>query len=402
MKVLHFAKSPMAGAPIRLVQALQRFTDLDVRLVDLERNGRYGRDLVFSEDRELVVELAEQADVIHFHNYLDYASTDFAPIDFDALRKAGKRLVRQFHSTPQLVARRMNCRESDVLNDPVPKLVIAQFQERYYPTARVVPNIVSETDPLYLPGDAGEYEWDILFSPSLKAGAWECRWNTKGLPETRAVMREVAKRTGCRINIVTDSPLPDLMKMKRRARILIDELVTGSYHLSGLEGLCLGRPVLAYLDSRTERVLREVSGADECPFVNVHLDGAATLLESLLEDRDRSEELGRAGRAWIERHWSARSLVQHFVSTYEDLLEDPGRIRRQEALSLDTAERRFQAIELPDRAYAARRADWRSSQPLARRAAAGLRSLRRLLARCIPRPIKGLARAVLGRRRQPG
>jgi hypothetical protein len=41
VKVVHFSKTPLAGAPIRLVEALQRYTKYDVHLVDLKRWDRW-------------------------------------------------------------------------------------------------------------------------------------------------------------------------------------------------------------------------------------------------------------------------------------------------------------------------------------------------------------------------
>ncbi|NLC59317.1 MAG: glycosyltransferase family 1 protein, partial [Armatimonadetes bacterium] len=136
-RVLHFSSTPLAGAPIRLVQALREHTDHEVRLVDLQRWGLYDHDLVFSEQPDEVVELAAKADIIHLHNYLDSHSTCFAPIDFERLRRRGTALVRQFHTHPEFVAQVMGVSPSAVLSCPLPSLVIAQSQERFYPQARV-------------------------------------------------------------------------------------------------------------------------------------------------------------------------------------------------------------------------------------------------------------------------
>ena len=83
MKIVHFSKTPLAGAPIRLVHALQEHSQHEVHLVDLERWGNYQHDVVHVENPEKALALAEAADIIHLHNYLEYASDDFYPIDFD-------------------------------------------------------------------------------------------------------------------------------------------------------------------------------------------------------------------------------------------------------------------------------------------------------------------------------
>ncbi|MFC2023760.1 glycosyltransferase [Chloroflexota bacterium] len=297
--------------------------------------------------------MAEQADIVHLYNYLDLHSTDFAPVDFRSLHHRGVRFVRMFESTPMRVAEYMGQQLEDVLNDPIPKLVIAQYPERFLPTARVVPNIVPQSDRLYSPPKDAPVI-DVVFSPSWRQSAWAARWDTKGLPETEAMLADLGKQTGANYRVIQGQPLREVMHAKQQAKLVIDELVTGSYHLSGLEGLSLAKPVLAFLDGRTERVLREITGADTCPFINVRLEDAFEVLVHLLQHPDEAAEIGRASREWIERFWSDRILVRHFVDVYEKLLTDPCLVTRQESLRLDDSAVRFHALTLPDLVHRAR------------------------------------------------
>ena len=362
INLLHFSKTPLAGAPIRLVQALQRHTDYNVRIVDLNRWGLFDHDVIHAENPDEVLDLAEKADIIHLHNYLGFQSKDFYPVNFDFLRRQGKLFLRHFHSTPLLVARGMGIGVSDLLASPMPSVVIAQFQERFYPKARVVPNIIPQDDPVYRPS-AGDSLWGIFFSPSLSLGAWGDRWNTKGTPETQRLLEQVALRTGCTVKCVSGRQLLEVLQEKRQAGIVIDDLVTGSYHMSGLEGLSVGKPTLAFLDNRTQRVLSEISGSPACPFVNVRLEDAFEVLVYLLEHPDEMADIGKASREWIERYWSDRILVQHFVDVYEKLITDPSLVVRQESLSLDDKAVRFHAVILPDLVYTSRANRYQDSLP---------------------------------------
>src|SRR5262249_43460891 len=158
----------------------------------------------------------------------------FSPVDFAALRDRGVRFVRHFHSIPETVAARMGQTAADVLACPIPSIVMAGYQERYYPRARVVRIVV----PLYEQSDEHD---GIVFSPSLPTGAWAERWNTKSAPETSALLERVRRRTGCAVHVVQGRPLAETLLVKRRALAVVDDLVTGSYHTSGLEGLSVGR-----------------------------------------------------------------------------------------------------------------------------------------------------------------
>jgi len=126
MKIVHFSKTPLAGAPIRLVHALQEHSQHEVHLVDLERWGNYQHDVVHVENPEKALALAEAADIIHLHNYLEYASDDFYPIDFASLLNEGKQYVRQFHSEPKFVADEMGIDQSQLIRSSIPSLTLLQ------------------------------------------------------------------------------------------------------------------------------------------------------------------------------------------------------------------------------------------------------------------------------------
>ncbi|MBF0481426.1 MAG: glycosyltransferase family 1 protein [Desulfovibrionaceae bacterium] len=363
MRVVHFSNNSLAGAPIRLCRALTAHAGVDARLVDLKRFGLYGQDVVFKETPELALELARTADVIHLHNFLDAESTDFAPIDFASLAKAGARLLRHFHSTPGLIALRRGISVDALLASPTPTVVIAQYPERLFPKAMVVPNLIPASDPAYRP-NPGSPQWDVFFGPSRPGGAFEDRWNTKGAPETTAMLARLAAKTGARINARDGSslaPLAQILAEKSRSRIVIDDLAHGSYHLSGLEGLCLGKPVLNFLDERTLFLLRAFSGQSEHPFCNVRLEEAEDVLAYLLAHPGEAEEIGAASRDWIDRCWSEPRLAGFYREMYAMLLDDPGRIVRQPELALD-GPRRFFAVTLPELVHGARSRRFRHNE----------------------------------------
>jgi len=363
MKVLHFSITPLAGMPIRLVQALERHTGVDARLVDLKRFGLYDHDLVFQESPEEALDLAWEADVIHLHNYLDYDSKVFGRIDFGELTQAGKRILRQFHSSPDLVAQVMGITPEALLAQGIPCIAIAQYPERLYPKAMVVPNFVPETDRAYLPSSKPP-QWDIFFSPTKDMSAWADRWSTKGMPETTAVIEAVAKKAGCVARIVTGLPLSEALSIKRQSRIVVDDLVTGSYHLTGLEGLAQGKCVLSHLDERSLMLLRHFSGADSHPFVNVRLEDASGVLEHLVNEPALCQELGSRGRTWLTRRWPEERMIRFYERVYELLLEEPALVRRQPELSLESDARYFSFNTLPDLTYRARAKAWASSPPV--------------------------------------
>lgn len=359
LNIVHFSKTPLAGAPIRLVRALRQHTNYTVNLIDLQRWGIFDCDVIYAENPEYALSLAEKADIIHLHDCLDEESQLFELINFKKLRQQGKMLIRQFHSPRLAIARGLEITESELLASSIPSIVIAQYPERYFPHSRVVPNIIPHNSELYLPGTSNSVP-EICYSPTKPFSAWDGsqdyikRWSTKGSPETIEIIEQVALETGCKAQFLTGKTQAEVMKAKQQAIIVADELVTGSYHLSGLEGLSVGKPVVSYLDPRTIHTLQEISGSTICPFVNVRLENLRTVLVHLLNNLDEVEHLGIASRQWIEKYWSDKSLVKHFADVYEQLVIDPSQITRQDSLRIDDKATYFQTVTLPDLIYSSR------------------------------------------------
>lgn len=403
LNIVHFSRSPLAGAPIRLVRALQQHANYRVNLVDLKRWGLYDCDVIHAENLDEAVALAEKADIIHLHNYLDYRSTDFYPVNFESLRQQGKVFVRQFHSHPAVVAGGMQITVSELLSSPIPSLVIAQFQERFYPKAQIVPNIIPQHNPAYKP-IAGPTSQGIFFSPTSSRSAWDDRWNTKGAVEVLFLLKQVARRTGCATKFTIGKPLAEVLEEKRKYSITIDDLVTGSYHLAGLEGLSLGKPVLAFLDDRIKYVLREISGSDTCPFINTRLEDAFEVLVYLLEHPDEIADLGQASRKWIENYWLDRILVGHYVDVYDKLLADPSLVVRQESMRLEDKTAKFYAFTLPDLVYQSRANRYYAGLPLIGKAwtlaRRSINWLREKLVKSLPPSLAAPARSFWRRSRQ--
>ena len=138
------------------------------------------------------------------------------------------------------------------------------------------------------------------------------------------------------------------MKLKRRSKLVLDEMITGSYHLSALEGLSLGKPVLTYIDRRTEKVLKFISGADDLPFVNIRLEELELAAKSLLNDVSARNMIGVNSRKWIETYWKDKKLAFNFKKIYEDLLENPERITRQKVSSLTDSKDIYFSVEVPN------------------------------------------------------
>jgi len=345
------------------VSTLNKLTELNVRLIDLKRWGRYPQDIIFEESVDEAVDVVSGADIIHFHNYIGLDTDVFNPIDFREFQKKGIGLLRQFRTSPTTLEINTGVPVEKILSPDIPSIVIAQFHERYYPNARVVPNAI--------PTDRGEYTptfetpvYDICYSPSRMTYAWSSRWDTKGAPETVKVLQEIEKKTRAKNIVVYNKKLTEVLETKQKSKIIIDDLVTGSYHASGLEGLCLAKAVLCFLDHRTEKVLKEISGSAEIPFINTHLFDAGDVLLDLVQNDELITLIGERSRSWINTYWSENIIAERYLRVYEDLLCNPELVKRQDTLRVDGEVKRYCAVTLPDILYDSQRKRYKKAMSI--------------------------------------
>lgn len=328
MKVLHLSHTPLVGAPGRICEAL-RLHGVDARWAVLKADNYGGLsfelDWRWDKDRDAILAFAAEADLIHLHNYVDLACRDFAPLDFAALWAQSRPMLRHFHSTPALVARYMGVSEQSVLDCPIPKLVIAQYPERFFPNARLVPNIVADVPP---PADRSGRPLRIGYAPSNFRSARASRWDTKGYPETAKLLRRTLDRLrraglAVELDLITQVPHQECIARKAQCDVFIDDLVTGSYHLNTLESLAQGCATLTHLDGRIQTVLRELLGRTDFPALDVRLESLPAVLERFARQPDLARRIGAVSRQWMQTHWTPRGMAQHFMAAYAEVIADP-------------------------------------------------------------------------------
>ncbi len=340
MKVVHLSLTPLAGAPIRLVRAINRYTAATARLVNLNPDA-YGRrtfdeDIDFCRDKEEALQAISDADLIHCHHWIDVRRNPFG-VDL-----TGRNVIRQYHSEPAFIAAHAGITPAQVINAPEPQLVVAQFHERLYPNAQPVPNLldydaIDRIEHAVLTGSPTSTPRPppcVAFFPTASTPAAQERWSTKGAPETARILHALARQYGFTVDIASDLPHSVALNRRRAAAVVIDEMVTGSYHLSGLEGLALGRPTFGYLDARMIAVLSLMTGSDSLPWINIPLHLLEHPLMTFIESAELRTEVGNYARMWMRRYWDTAVLVKRYMAAYEDVCNGRTRLRERPAFEV--------------------------------------------------------------------
>ena len=338
LKVIHICESEISGSPIRIVNALNDHTSIEATFISYHRARYFTGGLNWQTQKELCLHKLKEADIVHFHQYFDLNENIFGINFYEFLAKKTAK-IRQYHGVPALCSSDGKMEDGrSISEDPLPQLVIAQYPERFFPRAHIVPNILPINDSLYLPSEEviGN-PVEIYYFPTTNTSAWSGdngmrlpRFNSKGKPETFKMLQCLVNRLKYlqSVKIISQETLGQsnheaAIYAKKRGGIAIDELVSGSYHLTSLESLSKGICTFGFLDDRTKTVLGKLTGATEFPWVNCKLEESDYFLEELILDEKLRLELGENARNWMEHYYSDKKMVNHYVRAYEQLLDDP-------------------------------------------------------------------------------
>ena len=312
MNIIHLSVTPLAGAPIRLVKALNKYTDLNCNLIVFEPDAYGSRtfpnDLIWENDKDSCIELIQKADILHFHHAIHDVQKFIPELDLET--ECNAKILRQHHSAPFDLL----CKHSQR-----PEIVIPHYAERYFPNARIVPNIIDENMLAPYIDTQSKSEFDFVFAPSnIDTFAYDARWSTKAAPETIQIL---TKNDALKVAIVHDMPFSHTIKMKSKAKIVIDDTVTGSIHQGALEAACMGKATICHLDARMRYVFKKVTGAKKLPFI---LSSLESLKETITLYHNASDEkiatIGRETQEWMREFYSPEKTVNFYLSCYKDLI----------------------------------------------------------------------------------
>jgi Glycosyl transferase family 2 len=304
MNIVSYATTPVAGVPAILARCIVAETSHRARCV--WATSSYGNGVVFNGDIEWTKSPAEAkkeldgADVVIVHNG-KVASQHRRIID-------SKPVITMAHNY------RWNV-DCHYVDKGLPGVVVGQYQASL-PEFRgwnVVPNPIPLWEPEYKPEEK-PMKVAIAFTPSGKHERFlstdRLYWHSKGYTTTMAVLDRLAKSYPLQLEVIRNAQVShgESLAMKRRAHIVIDECVTGSYHRNSLEGLATGCVVLNGMHLRIGvieafRTCAEIGGADT-PFVYADLCSLERVLISLIEKGPSVlSSMGRANHEWMKSHW---------------------------------------------------------------------------------------------------
>lgn len=242
------------------------------------------------------VRLVKWADVLVLHN-------GSAPPG----GRLGKKRLCYYHSEPWNVNRSEE-------KAGAAAYTLAQYHATLY-NLPVIPNIVDIHAPLMQPVKRIDPAGCVFvgYSPSTRRPRTKQNpWNSKGWDVTKPVLDRLDARGNVKAVILEGTPFRQCMDLRRRCHIVIDEVVTGSYHRCSLEASSHGQVVINGLSPAVRKVLEHVTGKATVPWLVSSGDALEDTLIGLLDKRNLLGDIGADSRAWMEEHWDPAALLKRF------------------------------------------------------------------------------------------
>ena len=137
----------------------------------------------------------------------------------------------------------------------------------------------------------------------------------KGTSAVQSAAEEL-KRRGLQFEFkqVENMPHAQAMQLMANCDVYVDQLIMGSHGLAALEAMALGKAVVCYIKPS----MRD-KYPPELPLVSADPQTLPDVLAELLANRARIADLGRQGRAYVEKYHDAVMLARGLRDFYESL-----------------------------------------------------------------------------------
>jgi len=292
MKLAIFSRTPLAAAPWELYKALKKYTTVDVNLINGTARYNDGRifpfHLLLTSPNGSSMRVLQESELWHVHNYL---------VPQLVVIKTNQKVMAQFHSLPRL----MNWKQLMGFAD-VSYTIRQPNQEEEYKELKALPNIIDPDE--YRPRRRTR-PVKIAFAPSTRVPIGHP--GSKGYAQVKMVLDSVARKREVEIVWIEGRPYEENLALKQQSHILIDDVVTGNWHRTSLEGMCFGCAVL-------NRIMKS-------PFVYATLKTLEERLLWLVDNPAILNDFQERSRLWMLQHWHAIDLVKEYVKAYEEVMQ---------------------------------------------------------------------------------
>lgn len=166
----------------------------------------------------------------------------------------------------------------------------------------------------------------ICYTPSVITNSSNFPYHSKGFEFTYPILQNLKNKfpNDVEINVLHGVPYEKCLQIKALSNIVIDECVTGNYHMSGFEGLGMGKMVIGFFsDENKELMLNTLCpNAERIPYESVHITKLEKYLHDLVSNKkiDFVLKRGQENKEWMYKNWNLDDMLEEMLKRYERIL----------------------------------------------------------------------------------
>ena len=134
----------------------------------------------------------------------------------------------------------------------------------------------------------------------------------KGSKEISRAVEALQNDYSIDYKMIRGIPHEKAMEIYQDADLIIDQILSGSYGKLAIEAMALGKPVICGISD----FMREKYPA-ELPVLSARPDSIKQTIEFVLKNREMLPELGKKGRAYVEKYHDANQIVGELIHLYQ-------------------------------------------------------------------------------------
>lgn len=106
----------------------------------------------------------------------------------------------------------------------------------------------------------------------------------------------------------------EAMRMYMKADIVVDQILCGTYGMLSVEAMAMGKVVVAFVKDDVKEKL-----PGDLPIVVANPDTIRDVLQELLSNPELRDQIGRAGRRYVENYHAVEKVIPQLLSIYSKL-----------------------------------------------------------------------------------
>lgn len=136
----------------------------------------------------------------------------------------------------------------------------------------------------------------------------------KGSNHVKAAIKKIQGKAEFTYQIVEKMSHEKALEIYKKADIIIDQLLCGTYGMFSVEAMAMGKPVVAFIRDDVRNKFPA-----SLPIVQATPETLADVLLKLIQNPKERHELGIAGRRYVEEYHSAKRVTNELIKIYHQL-----------------------------------------------------------------------------------